>query len=72
MFANIPHPGGTQQGIGNRMKDDVGIRMTQQPETVFDTNAAKNQWSAFEHLPLFGVANRINAYNTYLQMEREP
>jgi len=28
-------------------------------------------WSAFEKLPLFGVANRMNAYNTYLLMERE-
>jgi glyoxylase-like metal-dependent hydrolase (beta-lactamase superfamily II) len=29
-------------------------------------------WSRFEHLPLFRVANRMNAYNTYLLMEREP
>jgi glyoxylase-like metal-dependent hydrolase (beta-lactamase superfamily II) len=28
-------------------------------------------WSRFESLPLFGVANRMNAYNTYLLMERE-
>ncbi|HSV35110.1 MAG TPA: MBL fold metallo-hydrolase [Ramlibacter sp.] len=28
-------------------------------------------WSRFEALPLFGVANRMNAYNTYLLMERE-
>jgi glyoxylase-like metal-dependent hydrolase (beta-lactamase superfamily II) len=28
-------------------------------------------WSRFEALPLFGVANRMNAYNTYLHMERE-
>ncbi len=28
-------------------------------------------WSAFEKLPLFGVANRMNAYNTFLLMERE-
>ncbi len=28
-------------------------------------------WSAFERLPLFGVANRMNAYNTFLLMERE-
>lgn len=33
---------------------------------------AAADWSAFEHLPLFRVANRMNAYNTYLQMEREP
>jgi len=28
-------------------------------------------WTQFEHLPLFGVANRMNAYNTYLLMEHE-
>ena len=28
-------------------------------------------WSRFEHLPLFRVANRMNAYNTYLLLERE-
>jgi glyoxylase-like metal-dependent hydrolase (beta-lactamase superfamily II) len=28
-------------------------------------------WSRFEHLPLFKVANRMNAYNTYLLMENE-
>jgi len=28
-------------------------------------------WMKFEHLPLFRVANRMNAYNTYLQMEKE-
>lgn len=28
-------------------------------------------WSRFEQLPLFRVANRMNAYNTYLLMEHE-
>ncbi|MGA8785467.1 MAG: MBL fold metallo-hydrolase [Polaromonas sp.] len=28
-------------------------------------------WTRFEHLPLFRVANRMNAYNTYLLMEHE-
>ena len=28
-------------------------------------------WRGFESLPLFGLVNRMNAYNTYLQMERE-
>ena len=28
-------------------------------------------WSRFEKLPLFRVANRMNAYNTYLLMEQE-
>ena len=28
-------------------------------------------WSKFEKMPLFKSANRMNAYNTYLQMEQE-
>ncbi|OYU44455.1 MAG: MBL fold metallo-hydrolase [Burkholderiales bacterium PBB4] len=28
-------------------------------------------WTPFEHLPLFRVANRMNAYNTYLLLEHE-
>jgi glyoxylase-like metal-dependent hydrolase (beta-lactamase superfamily II) len=38
----------------------------------FDEAYAKADWSRFEGMPLFGVANRINAYNTYLLMERNP
>lgn len=37
----------------------------------FDAAYARTDWSRFAALPLFGVANRINAYNTYLLMERE-
>lgn len=37
----------------------------------FDEAYGKADWSRFEHLPLFRVANRMNAYNTYLLMERE-
>jgi glyoxylase-like metal-dependent hydrolase (beta-lactamase superfamily II) len=36
----------------------------------FDEAYAKADWTRFEHLPLFRAANRINAYNTYLLMER--
>lgn len=36
----------------------------------FDEAYAATDWSAFEALPLFGAANRMNAYNTYLLMER--
>lgn len=36
----------------------------------FDEAYAKTDWSRFEGLPLFSVANRINAYNTYLLMEQ--
>ncbi|MBL8327421.1 MAG: MBL fold metallo-hydrolase [Rubrivivax sp.] len=36
----------------------------------FEEAYARTDWSRFAHLPLFAVANRINAYNTYLLMER--
>lgn len=37
----------------------------------FDEAYRKADWSRFEKLPLFGAANRMNAYNTYLLMEQE-
>ena len=37
----------------------------------FEEAYKKTDWSRFEHLPLFGSANRMNAYNTYLQLEHE-
>ncbi|WP_207388058.1 MBL fold metallo-hydrolase [Hylemonella gracilis] len=37
----------------------------------FDDAYARVDWSAFAHLPLFRVANRMNAYNTYLLMEHQ-
>lgn len=37
----------------------------------FDQAYAAADWSRFESLPLFRVANRMNAYNTYLLMESE-
>ncbi len=37
----------------------------------FEEAYKRTDWSRFEKLPLFGAANRINAYNTYLLMERE-
>jgi len=39
--------------------------------TPFDEVYARTDWSRFSHLPLFDAANRMNAYNTYLLMERE-
>ena len=36
----------------------------------FEEAYARTDWSRFDKLPLFGVANRINAYNTYLLMEQ--
>lgn len=38
----------------------------------FEEAYAATDWSRFEPLPLFRAANRINAYNTYLLMERNP
>ena len=37
----------------------------------FDEAYQAADWSVFEHLPLFRVANRMNAYNTYLLLEHE-
>ena len=37
----------------------------------FEEAYAAADWSRFEKLPLFRVANRMNAYNTYLLMEQE-
>lgn len=38
----------------------------------FEEAYAATDWSRYEHLPLFKLANRMNAYNTYLLMEQEP
>jgi glyoxylase-like metal-dependent hydrolase (beta-lactamase superfamily II) len=37
----------------------------------FEQAYQQTDWSRFEKLPLFHVANRMNAYNTYLLMEQE-
>lgn len=37
----------------------------------FEEAYARADWSRFEHMPLFGAANRMNAYNTYLLMEQQ-
>ena len=39
--------------------------------TPFDEAYAATDWSGFTKLPAFDAANRINAYGTYLLMERE-
>ena len=39
--------------------------------TPFDEAYAATDWSGFAKLPAFDAANRINAYGTYLLMERE-
>ncbi len=37
----------------------------------FEEAYARADWSRYRGMPLFNAANRINAYNTYLLMERE-
>jgi glyoxylase-like metal-dependent hydrolase (beta-lactamase superfamily II) len=37
----------------------------------FDAAYENADWHEFENVPLFKVANRMNAYNTYLLMEQE-
>jgi glyoxylase-like metal-dependent hydrolase (beta-lactamase superfamily II) len=37
----------------------------------FEEAYKATDWSRFETLPLFRVANRMNAYNTYLLLEHE-
>ncbi len=37
----------------------------------FEQAYAETDWSRFAALPMFGAANRINAYNTYLLMEHQ-
>ncbi|WP_342620014.1 MBL fold metallo-hydrolase [Rhodoferax sp. GW822-FHT02A01] len=37
----------------------------------FEDAYARADWSAFEKMPLFRVANHMNAYNTYLLMEQQ-
>lgn len=37
----------------------------------FEDAYAATDWERFEHLPAFEAANRVNAYNTYLLMEKE-
>jgi glyoxylase-like metal-dependent hydrolase (beta-lactamase superfamily II) len=36
----------------------------------FDEAYQRTDWSRYSHLPLFEAANRMNAYNTYLLMEK--
>lgn len=39
--------------------------------TPFDEAYAHTDWSKYVKLPAFEQANRPNAYNTYLLMEKE-
>ncbi|MBV8504151.1 MAG: MBL fold metallo-hydrolase [Paucibacter sp.] len=39
--------------------------------TLFEEAYAATDWSRYEQLPLFKIANRMNAYNTYLLMESQ-
>ncbi|GAB4042297.1 MAG: MBL fold metallo-hydrolase [Rubrivivax sp.] len=48
----------------------VSMGRAAQEMEPFEEAYARTDWSRFEQLPLFRAANRINAYNTYLLMER--
>ena len=37
----------------------------------FDEAYRKTDWSRFSRYPAFEAANRVNAYNTYLLLEKE-
>lgn len=37
----------------------------------FEEAYKATDWSQFKHLPLFGAANRMNAFNIFLQLEQE-
>jgi hypothetical protein len=37
----------------------------------FEEAYARADWSRYAHLPLFGAAIRMNAYNTYLLLEQQ-
>lgn len=37
----------------------------------FEEAYEKTDWTAFDQMPMFGPANRMNAYNTYLLLEQE-
>ncbi|MDP3671542.1 MAG: MBL fold metallo-hydrolase [Telluria sp.] len=39
--------------------------------TGFEEAYRKTDWSAYEKVPAFGQANRLNAYGTYILMEQE-
>ena len=40
--------------------------------SMFEQAYQATDWSRNEQMPMFQAANRMNAYNTYLLMEREP
>lgn len=50
-----------RQSMGQAVEDFV----------PFEEAYARTDWSAFEHMPMYGFANRMNAYNTYLLLEEE-
>jgi len=69
--------------VSTNPKKDIGMtrdylkylrtRMGQavQDFVPFEEAYQTTDWSAFEATPMFGFANRMNAYNTYLLMEEE-
>jgi glyoxylase-like metal-dependent hydrolase (beta-lactamase superfamily II) len=52
------------------LRESMGVAAREREP--FEEAYGRTDWSRFEHLPLFRAANRMNAYNTYLLMERQP
>lgn len=51
------------------LRDEMGKAV--EDLAAFDEAYAKVDWSRFSKLPAFEAANRVNAYGTYLLMEKE-
>lgn len=64
-----------RQDIGTTRDYLVHLRRTMgravEDFVPFEEAYARTDWSAFEKVPMFGPANRMNAFNTYLLMEEE-
>ena len=59
----IPH--------NSNLSNGIMFQETQANGMPFDEAYAQTDWGRFRALPAFDAANRINAYGTYLTLERE-
>ncbi|MCU0840725.1 MAG: MBL fold metallo-hydrolase [Thiobacillaceae bacterium] len=72
------HGGASEDPIGdliltrdylNYLRQEMGKAVADL--TPFEDAYAATDWSRYQDLPAFAEANRVNAYNTYLLMEKE-
>jgi hypothetical protein len=69
MLSDVTQAGSTQEGVGNGMANDVGIRVSHQPARVGDPESTEYQRSSFAQ-PVSVVPD---AYpHTETPTEREP